>query len=108
MVEQHRFDPDWVIAPSACLAEVLDIRGLTAPLLAGLIAHTGGPPTTEALPAIRAVLNREPMPGWMPAALEAALGKPSAGFWRRFEDIYRDGLARGLADTTPLEDPGAD
>lgn len=96
----YPFDPDWVLAPSACLREVMFERAEDEITLAVNACANGAEP--EALDLLRSVLRKEPYGPDTAQVLEQATGIPHQ-FWLTFERIYREGLAAGKTDITTLE-----
>jgi plasmid maintenance system antidote protein VapI len=81
------FEPDWTLAPGDCLAELLELRGITE---AGLADRTRlGPETIAGILAASTAVD-----GLIAEKLSAVFGM-SAQFWLNYEAIYRADLARG-------------
>lgn len=85
--EPRPFLPDWTLAPGDCLAELLDLKGITE---AELAERTRLGPE-----AIAGILSASiPVDGVIAEKLSAVFGV-SAQFWLNYERIYRADLARG-------------
>lgn len=95
------FNPDWTVAPAALLREAMAERHHTTRDLATKMALTSAQPRALAVyhQAITDTLARQPMPAWLPDALDAA-GYGSHRTWANLETQYRADLAAGRTDTT--------
>jgi transcriptional regulator with XRE-family HTH domain len=100
----REFQPDWCLAPAACLREWMQENGLRISTLA--VAGAGRERRDEAAAMIAEVLDCKPLTAAHAALLARATFIP-AGFWERFEANYRNGLAAGLTDTTPDDAEGS-
>ena len=89
------FEPDWCLAPSACLLDWMQLNGLSTVAL-----ESAGPDVASDAALMLDVLNRQPLTATHAQALEYRTGI-SAGFWLRWEDDYRSGLTAGRTDVTP-------
>jgi plasmid maintenance system antidote protein VapI len=94
----YEFKPDWCLAPSVCLAELLKETGISAQTLA--VACGGKAHQAEALALISDVLARKPLTQAHADMLARSPVGPSAQFWLNFEHNYRAGLAAGLIDAS--------
>ncbi len=94
----HEFNPDWCLAPSECLKELLRENGISPHTLA--IACGGKAHLDLALTLINDVLARKPLTQAHATMLARAPVGPPAQFWLNFEHNYRAGLAAGLTDTS--------
>jgi|SRR6266498_839840 len=98
MMSRHEFKPDWCMAPSVCLAELMKESGISAEVLA--VACTGRAHRDEALVLINDVLARRPLTRAHADMLARAPHSPSSQFWLNYEHNYRAGLAAGLKDVS--------
>lgn len=94
----REFKPDWCMAPSVCLAELMKDGGLSAEVLA--VSCAGRAHRDAALALINDVLARKPLTQAHADMLARAPIGPSAQFWLKFEHNYRAGLAAGLIDAS--------
>lgn len=81
------FEPDWTLAPGDCLAELLELRGITEAELADRTRL--GPETIAGILAASI-----PVDGLIAEKLSELFGM-SAQFWLNYEAIYRADLKRG-------------
>jgi len=117
----YEFKPGWCLAPSETLREWLHENGMGPSVLAASCADPCGheiphtSPSTRscregrkqaALTLIDDVLARRPLTEQCALALARGTGVP-ARFWLALEHNYRAGLAAGLKDVTPEDDPRA-
>ena len=91
----HKWEPDYVIAPSETLREWMEYNGMSETVLA--VACAGRTGRDSAVEAIRQVLERCPLSEAHAACLERGTGIP-ARFWLALEHNYRVGLAAGKED----------
>lgn len=90
---EHKWDPDYVVAPGETLREWMDENGLTTPSI--LAAGCGPRSQKGALVAlIEGVLAKQPFDEMTARVLEQGTGV-SVGFWMAMEHNYRTGLAAG-------------
>lgn len=94
--ELHKFDPDWVVAPSESLREWLDHNGLSPRVASAVVPREQREHVTQLL---QDVLDRKPITNEHELAL-AKVTTISAGFWHNFEHNYRAGLAAGKKDVS--------
>jgi hypothetical protein len=95
--ETRPFQPDWTIAPSETLRDLLSERGMSARVLS--IACGGRRVHPPAWDLITDVLKHEPLTQAHADCLARGTGVP-ARTWLNLEAQYRAGLAAGLRDAT--------
>ena len=93
----HKFDPDWTIAPAETLQEWLGENHLSVRVLA--VACGGRARMAETVALIEDVLARRPLTAEHARVLAIGTGI-AARFWQNFEHNYRAGLAAGLTDAS--------
>lgn len=103
------FNPDWAVAPSATVSDLMRERGWTVEQMAAAVTEENRPAAAR---LIREVLDRRPLLLEHAMVLYATTGA-SVDFWLNREKIYRDGLAAGLKDVTaaapgPVPSPPAE
>jgi hypothetical protein len=105
---EEPFGPDWCAAPAGTLYDFMRRDHLSVSQCAARVGSTiTDRANTEVL--LTEVLDREPLTDLHAVLLQALTGAPAA-FWLQREADYRDGLARGLKDTSravPREEPDA-
>lgn len=90
----YDYDPDYVVAPSECLAEWLQRAGVSASWLDSQNRKMGQTYFQD-------VLDRKPLTPEHARALHY-FTRISAQFWLNFEHNYRVGLAAGKEDVSDL------
>lgn len=97
MPDTHPFKPDWTIAPSETLRDLLSERGMSARVLS--IACGGRRVKPPAWDLITDVLKHDPLTQAHADCLARGTGVP-ARTWIALETRYRADLAAGLRDAT--------
>jgi len=100
----YPFDPDWCMAPSAVLEEVLEDYGMS---VATLAKHCASGYLTDGMAALllQEVLDRKPLTELHAETIARGTGT-AVSLWLGLERNYRVGLAAGKIDATDLRGAG--